>query len=74
MKISIDKSQIVIIKILQDIFDTSLCKNKYIKFEDYTKYIDIKKIYYIGYLYIDSIDDINQNKSKKIKLFKRNNN
>jgi hypothetical protein len=86
MKISIQKSQIVIIKILQDNFDTSLCKDKDIKFEDYTKYLDIKKIYYIGDLYIDSIDDITQNKnenenknnniiqnkSTKIKLFKKN--
>jgi hypothetical protein len=83
MKIFIDLSQIVKIKILQDNFDTSLCKDKDIKFEDYTKYLDIKKIYYIGDLYIDLIDDISQNineiknnniiqnKSRKIKLFKK---
>jgi Fe-S cluster assembly iron-binding protein IscA len=61
MGISTEKNQIVIIKILQDIFDTSSCKNKDIKFDNYTKYMDIKKIYYIGDLYIDLIDDISQN-------------
>jgi hypothetical protein len=59
IKIPIDTSQIVVIKILQDAFDTSIC-NKDIKFEDYTKYLDIKQIFYIGDLYIDSIDDVSQ--------------
>ena len=56
MKISTkQRGSYVDIKILNDIFDTTTCK-KDINFDTITKHMEIKKIFYIGQMSIDSID------------------
>lgn len=44
------------IKLLNDKFDTTQCKTN-INFDNVKKYMEIKKIFYIGQMYIDSIDN-----------------
>jgi len=50
IKVSIDWSENVVIKILQDIFDTTSCK-KDINFNNIEKYMYIHEIFYLGELY-----------------------
>jgi hypothetical protein len=52
IKIKTNWEEQVKIKILQDSFDTELCKNKDIKFNDIQKFMHIHEIFYIGNLNI----------------------
>jgi hypothetical protein len=52
IKIQTDWREQVKIKILQDTFDTELCKNKDIKFNDIKKFMHIHEIFYVGNLSI----------------------
>jgi hypothetical protein len=53
IKIQTTWSKEIKIKVLQDSFDTELCKNKDIKFNDIQKFMHIHEIYYIGNLSFD---------------------
>jgi len=44
------------IKLLSDKFDTTNCKTD-INFDNVEKYMEIKRIFYVGQMYIDSIDN-----------------
>lgn len=59
IKITIsERNQSCKIKVLQDSFDTTLCKIKDICFDSIKKYMEIHYIFYIGELEIDSIDNM----------------
>jgi hypothetical protein len=53
IKIQTGWSEEIKIKVLQDSFDTEICKNKDINFNDIQKFMHIHEIYYIGNLSFD---------------------